>query len=116
MAFAAFAHIFSTLLDLLSLFVRSEREKDLEIVLLRQQIRILQRTRARPHRLSWWEKLPVMGENTIPGSRRAFTLLHDNSRGADLPAHLVAALALVLGGGLSMRESVVQSLGEAGHG
>ena len=35
MAFAVFAHLLSTLLNLLSLFVRSEREKDLEILLLR---------------------------------------------------------------------------------
>jgi putative transposase len=59
MAFAVFAHLFSTLIDLLSLFARSEREKDLEILLLRQHLRILQRTRARPPRLSWWEKLPL---------------------------------------------------------
>lgn len=35
-------------LDLLGLLARSEPENDLEILLLRQQIRILQRTRARP--------------------------------------------------------------------
>jgi putative transposase len=59
MAFAMFAHLFSILLDLLSLLARSEREKDLEILLLRQQIRLLQRTRARPPRLTWGEKLPL---------------------------------------------------------
>ena len=59
MAFTVYAHLFSTLLDLLSLIVRSEREKDLEILLLRQQLRILQRTRARPPRPTWWEKLPL---------------------------------------------------------
>jgi putative transposase len=41
------------------LFVRSEREKALEILLLRQQIRILQRTHSRPSRVSWWEILPL---------------------------------------------------------
>ena len=40
-----FAHLFSVIIDLLSLLSRSDREKDLEIVLLRQQIRILQRAR-----------------------------------------------------------------------
>ena len=59
MTFTMLAYLFSALLDLLSLFARSEREKDLEIFLLRQQIRILQRTHARPSRLSWWEKLPL---------------------------------------------------------
>jgi hypothetical protein len=47
MTFTMLAYLFSVLLDLLSLFARSEREKDLEILLLRQQIRILQRTHAR---------------------------------------------------------------------
>jgi putative transposase len=39
--------------------MRSEREKDLEILLLRKPLRILQRRRARPPRLAWWEKLPL---------------------------------------------------------
>lgn len=59
MIFALLARLFSVLLDLLILLVQSDREKNLEIVLLRQQIRILQRTRARPPRLSWWEKVPL---------------------------------------------------------
>jgi putative transposase len=44
----------------LGLFLRSDREKNLEILLLRQHLRILQRTRTRPPRLSWWEKLPLV--------------------------------------------------------
>src|SRR5215472_5668180 len=60
MIIALFAHLYSVIIDLLSMLGRSERENDLEIVLLRQQIRILQRTRARPPRLSWWEKLPLV--------------------------------------------------------
>src|SRR5215472_9314865 len=59
MTFIVLAHLFSVLLDVLSMCTRSEREKDLEILLLRQQIRILQRTHSRPSRLSWWEKLPL---------------------------------------------------------
>jgi hypothetical protein len=59
MAFVVFAHLFSALLDVLKLPARSEREKDLEIVLLGQQVRIMQRTRTRPPRLAWWEKLPL---------------------------------------------------------
>ncbi|HEY7414409.1 MAG TPA: helix-turn-helix domain-containing protein [Ktedonobacteraceae bacterium] len=60
MAFAVVAHLFSMLLDLVSLLVRSDREKDLEILLLRQQIRLLQRKRTCTPRLSWWEKLPLV--------------------------------------------------------
>ena len=59
MTFAVLAHLFSTLLDFLHLLGRSDQEKDLEILLLRQQIRILQRTRTRPPRLAWWEKVPL---------------------------------------------------------
>ena len=56
---ARLAQLLSVVLDLLSLLVRSDREKDLEIVLLRQQIRLLQRTRVHQLHLSWWEKLPL---------------------------------------------------------
>ena len=59
MIISVFVHLFSVLFDLLSLLSRSEREKAPEIALLRQQIRILQRTRSRSPRLSWWEKLPL---------------------------------------------------------
>ena len=59
MLFAVFAKLFSVLLDLLGLLAQSERENTLEILLLRQQLRILQRTQPRAPRLSWWEKLPL---------------------------------------------------------
>jgi putative transposase len=59
MTFSVLAHFFSTLLDFLHLLGRSDQEKDLEILLLRQQLRTLQQTRTRPPRLSWWEKLPL---------------------------------------------------------
>jgi putative transposase len=59
MTFAILAHLFSALLDLVGLLTRSEREKDLEILLLRQHLRTLQRTRVQPPRLTWWEKLPL---------------------------------------------------------
>lgn len=70
MPFIMFAVFFSVLLDLLRLLARSEQEKDLEILLLRQQLRILQRTRARSPRLSWWERLPLghVGCKTGPRS------------------------------------------------
>ncbi len=60
MAFAAFANLFSVVLDFLSLILRTDREQNLEILLLRQQLRILQRMRTRPPRLTWWEKLPLI--------------------------------------------------------
>ncbi|HYU72636.1 MAG TPA: hypothetical protein VEL31_08140 [Ktedonobacteraceae bacterium] len=59
MTFAVVANLFSVLLDLLGLFSRTNREKDLEILLLRKPLRILQRKRTRPPRLSWWEKVPL---------------------------------------------------------
>ena len=59
MTFAVFANFISVLLDLLGLLARTEHNKDLEILLLRQQLRIMQRTRAHPPRLTWWEKLPL---------------------------------------------------------
>lgn len=59
MTFSVFAHLFSVLLELLALLARSAQEKEFEILLLRQQIRIMQRTRTRPPRLFWWEKLPL---------------------------------------------------------
>jgi putative transposase len=59
MTFPVLARLFSVLLDFLSLLARPEYEKDLEILLLRQQLRILQRTRPRPRRLFWWEKMPL---------------------------------------------------------
>lgn len=77
MAFTVLAHLFSTLLDFLSLLARSEREKDLEILLLRQQIRILQRTRAHSPRLSWWERLPLamLAAKLVHGATNSHTRL-----------------------------------------
>jgi len=54
------AHAFSLLLDLIWLGRRSERNTDVEIVLLRQQLRILQRKQPHPPRLSRWEKLSLV--------------------------------------------------------
>jgi putative transposase len=49
-------HIFGLLLDLLATRRLSDRQKDLEILLLRQQVRILQRKLSRSPRISQWEK------------------------------------------------------------
>src|SRR5690349_521992 len=59
MPLALIASLFSVLIDLLGLLAQTEREKALEILLLRQRLCIWQRTQARTPRLSWWEKLPL---------------------------------------------------------
>ncbi len=51
------AHLFSFLLDLFSITRRSDHHKDLEILLLRQQLSILQRKHPKPPPISRWEKL-----------------------------------------------------------
>src|SRR5881392_557741 len=51
--------VFTMLLDILALRGQSEREKDIEILLLRQQLRIIERKQSRLHRLSHWEKLSL---------------------------------------------------------
>lgn len=57
MIYLLLAHLFSFLLDLFSITCRSDRHKDLEIVLLRHQLRILQRQHPQPPRVSRLEKL-----------------------------------------------------------
>jgi transposase InsO family protein len=57
MFFALLAQVVSFLLDLFALPWRSPREKDLDILLLRHQLAILQRTQPRPPRPTRWEKL-----------------------------------------------------------
>jgi hypothetical protein len=58
MVFAILAQVLSLLLDLLT-GRRSEEAKELEILVLRQQLRVLQRTQAHPPRPSRWEKLAL---------------------------------------------------------
>jgi len=52
--------IVSFLLDLITVTRRSERDKDIEMLLLRQHLRILQRKQPHWLRLSRWEKLTVV--------------------------------------------------------
>ncbi len=59
MFYSVLTHILSFLLDLTVTARMSEHQKDLELLLLRQQLRILQRTRKRPPRLSRGEKLTL---------------------------------------------------------
>ncbi len=60
MFFFLFARGFSLLLDLIWLAQRGDRDKELEILLLRQQLRILQRKQPRAPRISRWEKLTLV--------------------------------------------------------
>ncbi len=52
--------MFSLLLDLIWVARRGDQDKDVEIVLLRQQLRILQRKQPRPPRISRWQKLTLV--------------------------------------------------------
>ncbi len=60
MLFFLLAQAFSLLLDLIWLDRRDDRDKDIEILLLRQQLRILQRKQPRTPRISRWEKLTLL--------------------------------------------------------
>ena len=60
MIFFLLAHAWAALLDLIWRGRRAERDKDIEILLLRQQLCILQRNRPRPPRISRWEKLTLL--------------------------------------------------------
>ncbi len=60
MIFYLLAHVWSVLLDLITLAGRSDRDKDFEILLLRQQLRTLQRKQPYPPHISWYEKLTLL--------------------------------------------------------
>jgi hypothetical protein len=59
MLYFILAQLVSLLLDLGALSRRSERHKDLQILLLRQQLRILQRQLPKQPRISRWEKVAL---------------------------------------------------------
>ena len=59
MWFSLLASLLAFLLDLVAITRQSDREKDLELLLLRQQVRILQRKQTRRLRISAWEKLAL---------------------------------------------------------
>ena len=60
MIFFLVAHVFSILLDLIGLHRQADQDKDVEILLLRQQLRMLQRKQPHPPRISRWEKLTLL--------------------------------------------------------
>jgi hypothetical protein len=57
MAWLILGHLVACLVDLVAGGRRIADAKDLEIALLRHQLRILQRKRGRPPRLARWERL-----------------------------------------------------------
>ncbi len=57
MLYHVLTQLISLLLDLFAISHRSHSQKDLEILLLRQQLRILQRHHPVTPRISRWEKL-----------------------------------------------------------
>ena len=59
MMYLIIAQLLSLVLDLVAINRRSERHKDLQILLLRQQLRILQRQHPRTPRISRWEKVTL---------------------------------------------------------
>ena len=59
MRWFVFLHLLGFLVDLLTASRGPDRDKDLEILLLRHQLRLLQRRSPRPPRLSRWERLTV---------------------------------------------------------
>ncbi len=60
MIFFVLQHFLSFLLDLSTVARRSDRDKDIEILLLRQQLRILQRKQSHSPHISRWEKLTLL--------------------------------------------------------
>ena len=62
MVFFGLALQLSWLIGLSTPRLRSARAKDLEILLLRRQLAILQRTQPRPLRLTRWEKLGLVAK------------------------------------------------------
>ena len=58
MVWFVLVHLLGFLVDLLTA-CRTERDKDLQILVLQHQLRLLQRERPQPHRLTRWEKLTL---------------------------------------------------------
>ena len=75
MMFFLLHQVLSFLLDIIQLVGHSVHDTDIEILLLRQQVRILQRKQSRAPRISRWEKLTLVmlarQLTTITNSARA---------------------------------------------
>jgi hypothetical protein len=79
MLYLLLAQIVSLLFDLFAIARRSQRDKDLEILLLRQQLRILQRHHPATPRISRWEKfaLAVLASKLVGLGRNTKTKLDE---------------------------------------
>ncbi len=79
MLYFLLAQIVSLLFDLFAIARRSQHDKDLEILLLRQQLRILQRHHPQPLRVSRWEKfaLAVLANKLVGFGRDTKTKLDE---------------------------------------
>ena len=59
MAYSFLTFFLTFLLDLFTVHYRQDREKDLEILLLHQQLHIVQRRQKRGPAIPRWQKLPL---------------------------------------------------------
>src|SRR5258707_5742144 len=59
MIWCILAQLFWLCLDVVGVFSQSERHQAVEVILLRQQLRILERKQRQPPRISRWEKLTL---------------------------------------------------------
>src|SRR5919199_4661964 len=59
MIWFALLHLLELVVDLLTARRRADHDKGLHILLLQQQVRLLQRQRPQPPRLTRWEKLTL---------------------------------------------------------
>ena len=59
MVWFVLVHLVHFLVDLLTATRCSDRDKDLQILVLQHQLRLLQRERPQPRRLTRWEKLTL---------------------------------------------------------
>ena len=76
MLWSVVAQVFELMLDVLGVLKQSELETEIEILLLRQQLRLLERKQRRPPQVSRWEKLTLavlaarLKEKTKAGRQR----------------------------------------------
>lgn len=79
MSYFLLAHTLSLLLHFFAIARHSDRHKDLQFLLLRQQLRILQRRQPHAPRISRWEKLtlPVLAAKFTPLGHSAHAKLSE---------------------------------------
>jgi hypothetical protein len=64
MVWFVLVHLLGFVVDLLIPTRRTDHEKDLQILVLQHQLRLLQRERPQPRHLTRWEKLTLYGPRT----------------------------------------------------